>query len=329
MPVRGADSPVVNVSDQAAATHAGGQSSRARKRRKSAGPLPYDFARPMKLSREHSRTLQMCLETFARQTSTVLTSALHAVCQVSLASIEQQTYAEYVETLANPTYMRLFSMQPVPGSGVLEIPLSATMACVDHLLGGPGGAQQPQRPLTDIESTVVADLIERLLAELRYAMWSTVPLEPVVTKIEYSPQFAQVAAASDVMVVASFDLRQNDIDHVFTICLPFNGLLPYLSTSDNPAVTSQRERVERAHSAALLYERMHAVPVDVAVRFRRTAADPQELADLQVGDVVRLQHPSAAPLDVTAADITFAHATAGTQGKRLACLVVAPPSKEN
>lgn len=317
----------MSVSDQATPTSAGGAYPRARRRRKS-GPVPYDFARPMKLSREHSRALQMSFETFARQTTTVLTSALHAVCHISLASVEQQTYGEYVESLANPTYMTLFSMQPVPGTGVLEIPLKATMACVDHLLGGPGGAEQPERPLTEIEGTVVSDLIQRLLAELRYAMWSTVPLEPVVTKAEYSPQFAQAAAASDVVVVAAFDLRQNDVDHVITLCLPFNGLLPYLSASDNPAV-SHRERLERAHSQALLHERMHEVPIDVSVRFRRTLADPQELADLQVGDVVRLQHPSAAPLDVTAADMTFAHATAGTQGKRLACLVVAPPTKEN
>src|SRR5262245_39701580 len=102
----------------------------------------------MKLSREHSRVLQMGLETFARQTTTVLTTALHAVCHVSLASIEQRTYAEYVDSLGNPTYMTLFSMEPVTGSGVLELPLAATMACVDHLLGGPGGAQQPERPLT-------------------------------------------------------------------------------------------------------------------------------------------------------------------------------------
>lgn len=282
----------------------------------------------MKLSREHSRALQIGFETFARQTTTVLTSTLHAVCHVSLASIEQRTYAEYVESLVNPTYMTLFSLQPVTGTGVLELPLKATMACVDHLLGGPGGEEQPERPLTDIESTVVVDLVERLLAEMRYAMWSMVPLEPTVTKTEYSPQFAQAAAASDVMVVASFDLRQNGVDHVMSICLPFNGLLPYLSASDNPSI-SYRERIERAHSQALLHERLRDVPVDVSVRFRRTLVDPQELADLQVGDVVRLQHPSAAPLDVTAADLTFAHATAGTQGKRLACLVVAPPTKEN
>lgn len=319
----------MSVSDQAAPTQAGGLTSRARRRRAAAGPVTYDFSRPTKLSREHARTLQRCLETFARQTSTVLTSALNTVCQVHLASVEQQAYGEYVESLGNPTYMTLFSMEPVTGVGILELPLPAAMACVDHLLGGPGGAEQPERALTDLESSVVSDILTRLLAELRYAMWSHVPLEPVVTKTEYAPQFAQAAGTADVMVVASFDLRQKDTEHVFTICLPFNGLLPFLSSADDSKSISQRERLERAHNSALLYERMHDVPLDVSVRFRRTIVDPHELLDLQVGDVVRLQHPADAPLDVTAADLTFAHATAGTQGKRLACLVVAPPVKES
>lgn len=283
----------------------------------------------MKLSREHSRTLQIALETFARQATTVLTSALRAVCQVTLVSVEQQTYDEYVEALANPTYMTLFSVEPMPGSGVLQMPLAATMGCVDHLLGGPGGPQQPQRPLTEIESTVVQGLTTRLLAEIRYAFAALVPLDPTISGVEYSPQFAQVVAPSDAVVVATFDLRQGEADHVATICLPFAGLLPFLTAAAAPGTMSERERAQRAHASAQLSSSFEQVPVDVSVRFRPTTADPGELAELRPGDVVRLQHPAAAPLDVTAANVVFAHATAGAQGKRLACLVVASPSKEN
>jgi hypothetical protein len=51
--------------------------------------------------------------------------------------------------------------------------------------------------------------------------------------------------------------------------------------------------------------------------------DPAVLAGLRVGDVLRLGHPATAPLDVTVDDEAFAHATAGTQGQRLAALIVA------
>lgn len=290
--------------------------------------MPYDFRRPIQLSREHSRTLQLGFDGFARQSTTVLTSSLRTVCQVTLSSIEQRSYTEYVDSLDASTYLTMFSAEPMPGLGVLEIPLVATMACVDHMLGGPGNPDQPDRPLTEIEGGVIGGLIERLLGEMRYSLAPIVELEPAVTGIEYSPQFAQVAGAADVMVVASFDLRIDDRPHRMTVCLPFSGLLPHLATAAAPAPASERERAKRAHAAELLQDRFETVPLDVAVRFRPTRLGPGALSALRPGDVLALNHPASAPLDVTVDDITFAHATAGAQGQRLAALIVGT-RKEN
>lgn len=302
-------------------------SNRAR-RRSGAEPVPYDFRRPIQLSREHSRILQIGFDGFARQVTTVFTSSLRTVCQVTLSAIDQRSYAEYVDSLDAATYLTMFAADPMPGLGVLEIPLVATMSCVDHMLGGPGNVDQPQRPLTEIESGVIGGLIERLLGEMRYSLAGIVQLEPTVTGIEYSPQFAQVAGAADVMVVATFDLRVDERSHRMTVCLPFSGLLPHLATAAAPAPASDRERAKRAQAAEVLRARFATVPMEVAVRFRATRLDPGSLSKLEVGDVVRLAHPSSAPLDVTVDDTTFAHATAGAQGQRLAALIVGT-RKEN
>ncbi|MCZ4497966.1 MAG: flagellar motor switch protein FliM [Marmoricola sp.] len=299
-----------------------GPSSARSRRRSGAEPVPYDFRRPIQLSREHSRILQLGYDGFARQATTVFTSSLRTVCQVVLSSIDQRSYAEYVDSLDASTYLTLFAADPMPGLGVLEIPLVATMSCVDHMLGGPGTVDQPNRPLTEIESGVIGGLIERLLSEMRYSLAGIVPLEPAVTGVEYSPQFAQVAGAADVMVVATFDLRVDERSHRMTVCLPFSGLLPHLATAAAPAPASDRERAKRAQAAELLTAQFSQVPMEVAVRFRSTRLGPDALSELVVGDVVRLAHPSSAPLDVTVDDTTFAHATAGAQGLRLAALIV-------
>ena len=300
----------------------GSASSRARRRAGTVTPVPYDFRRPIQLSREHSRILQLGFDGFARQSTTVFTSSLRTVCQVALASIEQRSYAEYVDSLDAATYLTMFSADPMPGMGVLEIPLAATMACVDHMLGGPGHTDQPNRPLTEIESGVIGGLMERLLGEMRYSLGAIVALEPSVTGVEYSPQFAQVASAADVMVVCAFDLRIDERQHRMTVCLPFSGLLPHLTAAAAPAPASERERQKRAEAAEQLHARFESVPLDVAVRFRTTRLGPDALAELQPGAVLRLNHPASAPLDVTVDDMTFAHATAGAQGQRLAALIV-------
>lgn len=290
---------------------------------------PYDFRRPIKLSREHSRILRIGFDGFARQATTVFTSVLRSVSQVNLASIEQRTYAEYVESLGSSTYMTLFSAEPMSGSGVLEMPLSATMTCVDHMLGGPGAAIQQERPLSEIEAAVVHRLTERLLAAMRYSLSAIVPIEPAITAVEYSPQLAQIAGGSDVMVVVSFDLRLGTARHTLTVCLSFSALLPYLTAAAAPSEESDHTRTQRARATAKLQASFQEVPVDVMVRFRTTKVEPNELSDLKVGDVIRLAHPAAAPLDVTVANMTFAHATPGANGRRLAVLVVAAPQKEN
>lgn len=272
--------------------------------------------------------LQLAFDGFARQATTVFTSSLRMVSSVYLTSIDQRSYAEYVDSLDASTYLTIFTADPLNSQCVFNLPLLATMSCVDHMLGGHGGPQQPLRPLSEIESGVVAGLVERLLGEMRYSLAGIIALEPSVTRVEYSPQFAQVAGASDVMVVATLELKINEQSHPLTVCLPFQDLLPHMVRAAAPSPVSERERHQRARAAEELANQFQTVPVDIAVRFRPTRLSPDDFGDLRPGDVLRLGHPASAPLDVVVDGTTFAHATAGARGPRLAALIVGTP-KEN
>lgn len=297
---------------------------RISRRSKGTGPEPYDFRRPTKLSREHIRTLQLAYETFARQFATVLTTSLRSVSQVSLLSIEQRTYDEYVASLENPTVMALFGMSPLPGTAVLEFSLSTAMACIDHMLGGPGGVQ-PKRPLTDIESPLLNGMIIRALGELRYAFEPIVAVTPSLSTIEYSPQFAQAGVASDAVIVASFEMKVGAVECVATICLPFAAIFPKLQGERGGVALSESQRLARDTAHRNVVAGLEGTPVEVTVRFQPVRMHPADLVNLRPGDVVPLAHPTSAPLVVATAEIPFAHAVPGAQGARLACLVVPSP----
>jgi flagellar motor switch protein FliM len=292
---------------------------------KSSGPEPYDFRRPTKLSREHIRTLQIAYETFARQFATLLTTSLRAVSQVSLLSIEQLSYDEYIAGLSSPTIVSMFTIDPLPGTALLEFSLSTGMACIDHMLGGPGGPQ-PQRPLSEIETPLLHGLIERTLGELRYAFEPIAVLKPEMTAIEYNPQFAQAGAASDAVIVASFELRVGTEECVATICLPFQSIFPKLQADQNATVLTESQRRARELAYRNVLSGLEGAPIEVSVKFQPVLMNPADLIGLSPGDVVPLAHPTSAPLAVTTAGITFAHAVPGSQGTRLACLVVQSPS---
>ena len=296
--------------------------------RRRSGPQAYDFRRPNKFSREHVRALQIVNETFARQFANVLASTLRAVSHVTLTSVDQLTYDEYIRSTEAPTYLAIMSLDPLPGAGILHLPLSVAMAAVDRLLGGSGAGSYPVRPLSDIESGLVRGLTQRVLRELSYAFESLASIDAQLVAQESNPQFAQIAAPTEMVVVATFEMRIGDQSGQATFCVPFSSLQNVLDnfvgkTQFGNQAADQRNEVEAKIASSL----QHAT-VDVTVAFNPITLSSGDIVGLAPGDVVPLQHRVDAPLTLRVAGVACSPAVAGRKGKRLACLVVDPTSED-
>src|SRR5438105_12159209 len=110
----------------------------------------YDFRRPDKFSKEHIRAIQNIHETFARVTASSLSSYLRATTTVSLSSIEQVVYDEYIHQLSNPTLVNLVELQPLAGRIVLEMNMKLGLAMLDRMMGGAGQVSVRGNEVTDI-----------------------------------------------------------------------------------------------------------------------------------------------------------------------------------
>lgn len=293
----------------------------------SAEPAPYDFRRPAKLSRDHTRLLQVGYETFARRLTTQLTTGLRQVCQVNLVAIEQQTYEEYTGALSPSTTLALLDLGNLPGTGIWEFSLPTALACVDYLLGGTGG-EQPTRGLTDLETPLVRGLIGKMLEALHYGL-ETTGIAPTLAALEFSPQFLQIAGGTDLFVVGSFELRIGKHVCLATLALPLASVLPRLQTKADRRPTTAAEKLAAEKRITRIRAALGGVPVGVSVRFEATELTPSQLLALVPGDVIPLNHRVTTPLSVVAGDQTFAHALAGRSGTRLAGLVVATPKEKS
>jgi flagellar motor switch protein FliM len=288
-------------------------------------PAAYDFRRPTKLSRDHTRALQLGYETFARRLSTQLTTGLRQVCQVNLVAIEQQTYEEYVAGLSQTTILSVLDLDPLPGTGIWEFSVPAALASVDYLLGGPGG-EQPTRALTDLETPLVRGLIEQMLGALRYALEPT-GISPTLAALEFSPQFLQAASATDLFVIGSFEMRIGNQVCLATLCLPMASVMPRLQAKSDRRPTTVAEKLAAEEQNARLRLAVSGAPIAVSVRFDPIQLTPAQIVALSPGDVIPLAHRVTAPLAVVAGERTFAHALAGRAGSRLAGLVIASPKE--
>jgi flagellar motor switch protein FliM len=287
-------------------------------------PTPYDFRRPNKFSREHQRALQIASETFARQFTTALSTTLRAVSQVQVSSVGQITYDEYIRDVPNPTYLAVLSMAPLPGSSLLHLPLPLVMTCVDRLLGGTGAGAIPVRGLTDIEDGLIRGLVGRILRDLAYAFESLVHIDPQVAMQESNPQFAQVAAATDMVIVLAFEIRVGSVSGEATLCLPFNSMQQVLDDVTNRSLLTGREVADADHLRGAIGDRVGEAPLEVAVRFGEISLSSRQVVALRPGDVVPLGHRTDRPLSVCVGGVDRFAALPGRRGNRLACVLIDP-----
>jgi flagellar motor switch protein FliM len=304
----------------APAPSSGGTGTRSRR----GEPRTYDFRRPTKLSREHVRVLQIAQEAFARQATTILTTFLRAGARLELVGIEQFAYDDYLVTLPNPVFITTFTLEPLAGKGLLAYPLDMAMAIVDHMLGGSGRADQPNRPMTAMESSITNHLLGRLLDEFAASFASITEIQPALNGFEYNPQLAQAASGSDTVMVASFSMAVGAREGEATLVLPFSSFAQALNNAASPQL-SETALAKRKRAAEALTARLNLVPVDVSVRFAPLSVSSADLLSLAVGDVLLLRHPPDAPLEVTTNDVTFAYAIASNHRRRLAAAIVPTP----
>lgn len=298
------------------------------RRKRSATPEVYDFRRPMTLAREHARVLEMGFETFARQWGTQLTSRLRVVAQVTLDSVEMRSYDEFVRGLPPMTTMVLCGVDPGRSTGVLQVPVESTMLWVDYLLGGPGlvGAV-PERELTDIEWQLVRELLGLAVGDLGYAFAAVCPLDVTVRSVQYAPQFVQAAAASEPVIIATFAMVLGEHQSTATFMVPAETLLASLRAGEKLDNRSVDEVQEHEHALERIADQVRGVPVSIGVRFAPRPVTARDVVDLQVGDLLPLGHRADLPLDVVIGDVVLARAALGSNGSRLACLVVTSEEK--
>jgi flagellar motor switch protein FliM len=288
----------------------------------------FDFRRPVALSREHVRALQIVGETLARGLTTTFASSLRAVTNVALAGIEQRSYDEYIRSLPNPGVHALLSMQPLSGAAMLQLPLGVAFAMNELMLGGRGRSDQPRRPLTELEQALIRNIIGSTMPEFHYAFEPITTITPQVSGIEANPQFAQLAAPTDMVIVIAFDARIEQVVDRMTLCIPFSSLQTHLDAASPNTRTRDTNPANAAATASRIAAHVSGTTVDVSAVFRPLTATAAELTTLRPGDTLLLHHPVSEPLGVLAGGVEMHTATIGKRNRYLA-LRIAPDSNPN
>jgi flagellar motor switch protein FliM len=216
----------------------------------------------------------------------------------------------------------VLTVPPLPGVALLQLPTRFTLTAIDLMLGGHGRAKQPERPLTEIEIGLIRTLVDRALRELAYAFEAVAKIEPAVVVHESNPQFAQIAAPTDMMVAVRLKLVIEGVEADGAMLYPYAMLQPVLEGFDGHNGHHDRHQTELEQERAQVAARLHDVPVEVRVVFPPVALSSSEIVELSVGDVVPLGRAVDAPMWGMIENLRVLELRPGRRNKRLAAEVV-------
>jgi len=289
---------------------------------------PYDFKRPSKFSKDQLRALEMLHENFSRSLSFYLSSRLRTVVHCSVAGTDQLPYGEYIQSIPIPSFIVVYTMEHLNGTALLEISNNVIFSMVDRLLGGPGKGIKKNRELTDIEMSIVEDIVDRILELLGEAWSSIIKTSPVRSGIETNPQFIQqIVPPSSVVALISFSIQIGDSASGFVnLCISnemLEAILPKLSTRQwfSRAGSRQEEIIQR------LKRKLENIEVPIVVELGTAEITFGDLLNLKVGDIIRLDTLLMDPLIVKVGEQPKYLGRPGRVGKNIGVKIIGNVSR--
>ena len=263
-----------------------------------AGPVVrYNFRRPDRVSKEQMHALQFLHERAARNLSTSLSAYLRTTIAMSVVSVEQFAYQEYLASLGDPTAFYSLSIPPFDELGALEISPTVAFAMIDRMLGGTGQTVQAIRPLTEIEQNVIDEVVLLVLDGLADGWRPVASLSFGIRGRETRPQMLQVAAPNEIVCAVAFELKVGEVRGTVNLCIPTNVVETSEGQFSNAWQRQKRDLTDTER--AWLVENLGRVPIPV-VPLIRTRLRTGAVLGLRPGEVVALPLSADSPIDVYA-----------------------------
>jgi len=257
----------------------------------------FDFRRLDRIAKSQLRAIHLLHDNFVRNLGSSLSAYLRSYLTVNLVSVEQLSYAEFLEGLPSPTCITSLSLAPYEGNAVLELNPSIIFPVLETLLGGNGKSPAVmQREITEIEQNLLDGLFRIVLHDLKEAWKGVTTIDFKIESMEKEPQLLQIVAPNEAVVAVGVEMRTGESTGMM------NMAMPAIIIKMMRQKFEQQWSVRKALSTEAEQERMLRLLKDAAVevegRLGGSVLRLEEFLALEAGDLLVFDHPLGRPLDV-------------------------------
>jgi flagellar motor switch protein FliM len=282
----------------------------------------YDFKRALRFSKDQIRSLTRIHENFARLLTTYFSAQLRTFIQISVASVDQIPYEEFIRSIPKMTILNIFEIQPLEGRVLMEVNPNIAYAMMDRVLGGMGVSMNKIENLTDIEKRIISNVFEKSLENYREA-WSTIlEIEPTMLEFEINPQFLQMVSPNETVVVISLNTQVGETSGMINLCIPHVVLEPIISKLSVHYWMQSSRKEPNPLETKLLQSKIKKAEVPIVAELGKTDITVQDFLELQIGDMIRLEQSVSEPLTIKVNNVPKFFGQPGKLNNRMAVQIL-------
>lgn len=282
----------------------------------------YDFKRALRFSKDQIRSLTRIHENFSRLLTTYFSAQLRTYINISVGSVDQVPYEEFIRSIPSMTILNLFEVSPLEGRIMMEINPAIAYTMMDRVMGGLGTGGSKKEGLTEIETRIISSFCENSLVNYREAWEQVAEINPEMTGFEVNPQFVQMVSPNETVVVISLNTQIGDISGVINLCIPhvvLEPIIPKLSMH----YWMQSERIEpKPEETKSLEKRILDAQVPIVAELGTSDLSIEEFLNLEIGDCITLDQSLTEPLTVKVGESPKFLGQAGRVNRKVAIQIL-------
>lgn len=268
----------------------------------------YDFEQPNRIIRKRLQTLHLINDKYAKLLRATLLTFVRAIVTVKVESMDLMKYFDFIRSLPASSNLHIFRMDPLPGSAILTIDPEFSFYLIDRLLGGQGPFSVDVREFTPIEQGVMERVSRRILKDFEESWAKVQPLNIAYERSENDPQFVQILAPTDSVLVISYgvtiqkvaaDVIIEKISGTVRLCLSNSTLEPIKDKLENPGLEESMSQVNWGPRVEQLVRKVH---LDMIAELGSSTVTVRDLLTLVPGDIIPFEKNIHDPMEIYVED---------------------------
>ncbi len=289
----------------------------------------YDFRSPKRFTKEQLRLVSSVYENYARLLSSYLTAMLRIYVNVECVHIEEQRYSEFNNALPDSVMVAMGELR-FSGSGeenntiIMDFGRPIAFSIIERLLGGTGDGLEVDRDFTEIETSLMDNVFRGVFPQMSDSWSNYFEVDARYRRLETNSRLMQAIGSDETVVILMLDCTIKELKGSITICVPGVCLEDVLKKIDSQYMRN----LKRINSAGdkerreLVMQYLSESDLELRCVIGQTQVSLSDVMYLNVGDVLQLDKPVNAQVDLSVGQSAWFHGKIGIQRNKKAFQVV-------